>query len=244
MNKTAGEAKELVEEILAGLELKAGVEMLVCPPFLAIPAVAELLKDKPVSLGSQNMFYEASGAYTGETSPAMTAEFCSHVIVGHSERRAFFGDTNELVNKKTKAAMAQGLIPIVCVGETLEQREAGETEALVAFQINEGLHGIELKTGKELIVAYEPVWAIGTGKAATTEDAVNVIGGVIRPALVEMYGAEIANNIQILYGGSVKPENAFDYFSQEDIDGALIGGAALKAEAFLGIMKAANEVMG
>jgi len=244
MNKTVAEAKLLVEEILAGLELSDGVEMLVCPPFLSVPLIAEMLEDKSVYLGTQNLYYEESGAYTGETSPVMTAEFCSHVIVGHSERRAYFGDTDDAVNRKTKAAMTHGLIPVVCVGETLEQREAGETEVLVAGQISAGLAGIELKTGKELILAYEPVWAIGTGKAATTEDAINVIGGVIRPALVEMYGKEIAENIQILYGGSVKPENAFEYFRQEDIDGALIGGASLKAEAFLGIAKAANEVMG
>jgi len=244
MNKTAVEAKLLMNEILAGLELNDGVEMLVCPPFFSVPVLAEMLKGSAVLLGSQNLFYEESGAYTGETSPAMTAEFCTHVIVGHSERRAYFGDTDEAVNKKTKAAMAQGLTPIVCVGETLQQREAGETETLVGGQVRAGLAGVELSTGRELIVAYEPVWAIGTGMAATTEDAVSVIGGMIRPVLVELYGEEIAEQIQILYGGSVKPENAFDYFSQADIDGALIGGAALKAEAFLGIAKAANEVLG
>jgi triosephosphate isomerase len=244
MNKSSAEAKGLVSEILTGMKLNDGVEMLVCPPFFSVPVLAEMLKGKDIFLGSQNLYYEESGAFTGETSPAMTAEFCTHVIVGHSERRAYFGDTDEAVNKKTKAAMAHGLIPIVCVGETLAQREAGETEALVGGQLRAGLAGVELSTGKELILAYEPVWAIGTGVAATTEDAVSVIGGMIRPALVDLYGEAIASQIQILYGGSVKPENAYDYFKQADIDGALIGGAALKADAFLGIAKAANEVKG
>lgn len=244
MNKTSAEAKALVEDILAGMVMNEEVEMLVCPPFLAVPVVSELLKGQPVFVGTQNLYFEAKGAYTGEVSPEMTTEFCSHVIVGHSERRAYFGDTNQSVNKKTIAAMDSGLIPVVCVGETLEERESGLTDSLVAEQVRDGLKAIELETGGEMVIAYEPVWAIGTGKAATTEDAVNVIGGVIRPVLKEMYGEKVSENVQILYGGSVKPGNAYDYFSQKDIDGALIGGASLKAGDFLGIAKAANEVMG
>lgn len=239
MNKTAAEAILLVREMLPGLEAVRSVDNLLCPPFLVIPAVAELLKESPVALGAQNLYWELSGAYTGETSPTMLAEFCQFVIIGHSERRAYFGETDESVNRKTKAALANKLTPVVCVGETLEENEAGKTADVVSRQVLEGLKGIEIGLGNELVIAYEPVWAIGTGKAAMPEDAVNVIGGVIRPAAVKLFGQAAVDELRVLYGGSVKPDNAADFFKLEDVDGALVGGASLKAADFIAITEAA-----
>jgi triosephosphate isomerase len=239
LNKTAAEARQLVEEMLPGLEAASSVENLICPPYIAIPAVAEMLKVSPVALGAQNVYWEEKGAYTGEVSPAMVAEFCQYVIIGHSERRAYFGETDETVNRRVKAALAHNLIPVVCVGETLAQNESGETNEVVARQISDGLAALAIGSADQLVIAYEPVWAIGTGKAAYPDDASRVIGKVIRPALAARFGEEIAQGVRVLYGGSVKPGNAADFFNEEEVDGALVGGASLKADEFIEITKAA-----
>lgn len=240
LNKTASEAKVLLEEMIPGLEAVAGVEKLVCPTFTALGTAAELLKDSDVALGAQNIYWESNGAFTGEISPAMIAEFCSYVIVGHSERRAYFGETDETVNKRAQAALANGLTPVVCVGELLEDREAGREADVVSVQLMEGLKNLPVRSGKDLVVAYEPVWAIGTGKTAEVSDAVNMNGGVIRPALAKLFGEEIAQQVRILYGGSVKPGNAAEFFSEVEVDGALVGGASLKAADFIAIVEAAS----
>lgn len=239
MNKTVAEAVALVKEMLPGLEAVKSVDNLICPPFLSIPAVAELLKGSPVALGAQNLYWELSGAYTGETSPTMLAEFCRYVIIGHSERRAYFGETDESVNRKVKAALENRLTPVVCVGETLEENEAGKAAEVITRQVIEGLKGIQLDSGSDLVIAYEPVWAIGTGKAAMPEDAKRVIGMVIRPAATGIFGQSVVKDMRVLYGGSVKPGNAADFFKLEDVDGALVGGASLKAADFIAITEAA-----
>ena len=237
--KTVAHASQLIVAMRPGLEAIKGVEKVVCPPFTALSPVSNLLAYSDIGVGGQNMYWEEEGAYTGEISPLMMAELAQYVILGHSERRAYFGETNETVNRRVKAALAHKITPIVCVGETLAENEAGQTASLVSRQIKEGLVGIEIKDGNNLMVAYEPIWAIGTGKAATPEGANEVIGGVIRPALADLFGPALAQEIRILYGGSVKPENAAAFFAQPDIDGALVGGASLKADAFVAIAQAA-----
>ena len=239
MNKTVDQATLLVADMLPGLEAVKTVDRVVCPPFTSLMVISGMLAGTEVGLGAQNLHWEESGAFTGELSPAMVKEFCQYVIIGHSERRAYFGDTDETVNKKTKAAFAIGLTPIVCVGETLAEYEAGKTGAVVERQVKEGLKDIDPKTAEKLIVAYEPIWAIGTGKAAGPEEANDVIGNVVRKNLVGMFGNDVAQMIRILYGGSVKGENAGEFFHQSDIDGGLVGGASLKAGDFVKIVEAA-----
>lgn len=239
LNKTIAEARQLVQDLIPGLQGVNGVEKLLCPPFTALPVVAEMVKGKGIAVGGQNLHWEAGGAYTGEISPAMLAEICQYVIIGHSERRAYFGETDETVNKKVKAAMEHGLLPVVCVGETLDENEAGNAAEVVSRQVRDGLQGTKASGGGDLVIAYEPVWAIGTGKAATPDDASVIIRNVIRPTLAGLFGEEIAQGIRVLYGGSVKAGNAADYFSEEEVDGALVGGASLKAEEFIGIAQAA-----
>ena len=239
LNKTVAEARQLVEEMLPGLQAIPSVENLVCPPFMALPAVAELLKGTKVAVGGQNVYWEDQGAFTGEVSPPMLAEYCQYVIIGHSERRAYFGETDQTVNRRVKAALAHQLIPVVCVGETLEENESGRTNQVVARQMRDGLAGLEIPDPSKLVIAYEPVWAIGTGKAAYPDDASRVIGKVIRPALAELFGSQISQGVRVLYGGSVKPANAADFFQEEEVDGALVGGASLKAADFIGITQAA-----
>jgi triosephosphate isomerase len=239
MYKTAAEARALMAELLPGLMAIQGVEIVVCPPFTSILPVAAALEGTSISVGAQNMHWEESGAYTGEVSPTMVAEFCKYVIIGHSERRAYFGETNLSVNRKVKAAIACGLIPILCVGETLSENEAGLTQEIVIQQLKEGLDGIDLTSSVLPIIAYEPVWAIGTGRAATSEDANHVIGDIIRRVLGQIIGDNLAQEVRILYGGSVKASNAGEFFSQVDIDGALVGGASLKPSEFISIIKAA-----
>jgi triosephosphate isomerase len=197
------------------------------------------LEGTEIGLGAQNMHWETSGAFTGEISPVMVAELCKYVLLGHSERRSLFGETNESVNRKVRAALEHQLIPMVCVGETLEEYEAGRTVEVVDRQVRESLANTGLPGGGALVLAYEPVWAIGTGKASTGEDANRVALEVIRPAMTDLFGEKIAQEIRILYGGSVKADNAAEFFNQSEIDGALVGGASLKSAEFTAITQAA-----
>ena len=242
MHNTVEEARMLVWELLdAGLRDLPQVERVLCPPFTALLPVAALLAGTEIGLGAQNMHWEEQGAFTGEIAPSMVAEFARYVILGHSERRGYFGETDEMVNRKVQAALRHELTPIVCVGERLEERETGRTEEVVRRQVARGLEGLPPKQAARLVIASEPVWAIGTGKAATPEDANQVVREVIRRALAEMFGDEVAQRVRVLYGGSVKPHNAAPFFAQPDIDGALVGGASLHADQFLAIVRAAAE---
>jgi len=240
MFKTIAEARHLVSELVPGLQAISGVVKALCPPATALLAVKALLEGTDIGLGAQNIHWEDKGAFTGEISPAMVAELCQFVIIGHSERRAYFGETNQSVNRKVQAALAHGLVPIVCVGETLAENEAGMTQEVVSAQVKEGLARLDLNDGGAIVMAYEPVWAIGTGKAATAEGANQVIADVIRPALADGYGDEFAQQVRVQYGGSVKANNAREFFSQPDIDGALVGGASLKSSEFVPIVQAAQ----
>jgi triosephosphate isomerase len=239
MYKTVAEARVLLTELLPGLTAIHGVEIVLCPPFTSILPVAALLEGTAIGVGAQNMHWEASGAYTGEIAAPMLAEFCKYVIIGHSERRAYFGETDTTVNRKVKAAFENSLVPIMCVGETLAENEGGITSEIVSRQVREGLQGVEPKQISSLVIAYEPVWAIGTGRAATAEGASAVIADIIRSTLGQIYGSELAQAVRVLYGGSVKANNAEEFFQQTDIDGALVGGASLKASEFIPIVKAA-----
>jgi len=239
MNKTAAEAVALVDAMLPGLKAIDSIERMVFPVYTALAAVSKRLAGSGIAVGAQNVYWEESGAYTAEIAPAMVKEFCTHVIIGHSERRTYFGETDETVNKRVKAALAHGIKPIVCVGETLEERQAGTTADVVHRQVVEGLAGLDASAAADLIIAYEPVWAIGTGMAATPEDANAVLADTLRPALATVLGDEAAAAMRILYGGSVKPGNAKAFFEQPDIDGALVGGASLKPDDFIAIAQAA-----
>jgi len=241
MNKTVAEARVLVAEMTPVLRSIKGVEKVLCPPFIALIPVAALLQGSDIGLGAQDLHWEAKGAFTGEVSPTMVAEFCQYVIIGHSERRTHFGETDETVNKKTIAARSAGLVPIVCVGETLAEYESGRTAEVVSRQIRAGLKGLEAESVHKVVVAYEPVWAIGTGRASTGPDANSVVHDQIRMSLAEMYGGAAAQAIRVLYGGSVTAANAAEFFSQPDIDGALVGGASLKTEEFVKITQAAMK---
>jgi triosephosphate isomerase len=245
MNMTVADARHLVSEMVPGLQSKTGVDKVICPPHTALLAVSSLLEGTDISLGAQNMFWETSGAYTGEISPAMVAEYCEYVILGHSERRAFFSESDQDVNRKIQASLTHGLIPIVCIGETLEEYEADRTYEVVFRQTKMGLEGLQFEggdsDGSNLVIAYEPIWCIGTGRAATPADANNVIGEVIRPALGELFGDNMAQKIRVLYGGSVNGENAKDFFSQSEVDGALVGGASLKVTDYIQITNAAVQ---
>lgn len=240
MNKTASEAVALVSQIKTVMDgVGDHADVVVCPPSIDIKDVAMTIGDAPIGLGAQNMHWEASGAYTGEISAAMLKDLCvTSVILGHSERRSYFGETDEIVNKKTKAALAADLVPIVCVGETLEEREAEKTMDVVGAQVRGSLADLGADLNK-VVVAYEPVWAIGTGLTASPEQAQDV-HAFIRGVLAEIGGQAVADGIRIQYGGSMKPANAPELLAQTDIDGGLIGGAALEAESFIGIVKAAQ----
>ena len=239
MNKTVIEARDLVAVMKMPLSEIAGAEKVLCPPFTALMAVAALLGDTDIGLGAQDMHWEEKGAFTGEIGPNMVREYCRYVIIGHSERRTYFGETDETVNKKVAAALKVGLIPIVCVGETLDQNESGLTSEVVRRQIRGGFAGIDSANAPKIVVAYEPVWAIGTGKASSGENANTVHQKIIRPALSELFEADGAEAIRILYGGSVTASNASEFFVYPDIDGALVGGASLKPDEFVAITKAA-----
>ncbi len=227
MNKTADAAVAFVGEIAADLNAIDGIDIAVCPPFLAIPAVAKAVAGTKIGVGAQNMYYEESGAYTGEVSPTMLQGLCRYVILGHSERRALFGETDEGVNKKIFAALAHDLTPIVCVGESLAQNQAGETQAFVSGQVRAAFAGLSPWQAAMCVVAYEPIWAIGTGLSATAEQAEDIIRRSVRDVLADMFGLA-ADALRIQYGGSVTEDNIADFMRQPDIDGALVGGASLK----------------
>ena len=239
MNYTAEEAVNFTDGLLPELEKIGGVEILICPPFTALASLHLKIEKSVVKLGAQNLYWEAQGAYTGEISPSMIAELCEYVILGHSERRKYFAESDENVNRRAHAALGAGLRPIVCIGETLADREAGKTIDVVERQLRRGLSNLNFVEGNDIVIAYEPVWAIGTGLAASFSDAQEVIGETIRTLLVQIFGAEKAGEIRILYGGSIKPENAREFFSMPDIDGGLIGGASLDARSFAEIAASA-----
>jgi triosephosphate isomerase len=239
MNKTAEQARGLLAEIVPGLQEITAVEKVICPPATALMSVATTLAGTHIGVGAQNMHWENSGAFTGELAPLMVKEFCQYIILGHSERRTYFGETDLSVNKKLKAALVVGLIPIVCIGETLNENESGKTAEVVTRQIREGLKEIKLDQAKQIVIAYEPVWAIGTGRAASGEGANRVLLEFIRPTLRVIFNEEIASSIRILYGGSVTSGNAAEFFSQTEIDGALVGGASLKSGEIIPITRAA-----
>ncbi|MCR4401272.1 MAG: triose-phosphate isomerase [Firmicutes bacterium] len=237
MNKTRDEAVDLVEDLKGTLADVGDVEVVVCPPFTALDAVREALRGSNIELGAQNMHWEEEGAYTGEISPLMLRSLgCMYVILGHSERRTYFGETDEAVNRKVKSAMANGLLPIICVGETLEERDAGRTEDVVVRQTKAALSGVKTNGAERIVIAYEPVWAIGTGRTASAEEANRVIH-LIRQSVAEVFNERIAQEVRIQYGGSVKPQNIADFLGQPDIDGALVGGASLDSESFAAIVK-------
>ncbi len=237
MHGTRQEAVALAEGIKAGVAGVSGREVLVAPPFTALEPVAEALRGGSVRLAGQNLHWEAKGAFTGEVSaPMLRGAGCTHVIIGHSERRQYFGETDETVAKKVASAQAQGLVPIVCVGETLQEREAGRTLAVVERQLRGGLLGRDAAAIRAVVIAYEPVWAIGTGKVATPEQAQEV-HAFIRRMLGELGGEAAASTCRILYGGSVKADNIDELMRQPDIDGALVGGASLQVESFVRIVK-------
>lgn len=230
MNKTVAEAVDLVRAIRRGLNEVEGVDRVLCPPFTALAAVKDLLQASKIGLGAQDMYWQEKGAYTGQISALMLKELCQYVILGHSERRAYFGETDEGVNRKVKAALAHGLTPIVCVGETEAQYDAGQTGAVVGGQVRGCLAGLTAEQIAGLVIAYEPVWAIGTGKAATPAGAGAVIGLTIRGAVAELAGEAAAQAVRIQYGGSVTPDNIAEFMAHPDIDGALVGGASLKPD--------------
>ena len=239
MNTTVTEAIKLVNEMLPGLDKIDGIDKVICPPFVSLASVRELIKGSSVKLGAQNIYFEEKGAYTGEVSPPMLADLCEFVIIGHSERRHILGETEEDINKKVLAALKAGLKPILCVGEKLDENEAGRTEEVVTRQLRSALAGV---AGLDVLaVAYEPVWAIGTGRAATGEQA-NETVGLIRSTVAELYSNDIAQDLRILYGGSVTADNIAEFIQQPDIDGGLVGGASLKAEQFLSIVKQTSEI--
>ena len=241
MNKTADEATALIDAIKAKVGSQDKVDVAVCPPFTALDAASKALAGSTIKLGAQNMHFEAHGAFTGEVAADMLKEFsCTYVILGHSERREYFKECNCLINKKVKAVLANGMKPILCVGEKLEEREAGKTLDIVSEQTVKGLEGISKEDAKNVVVAYEPVWAIGTGKTATPAMAQEV-HAAIRKVLADAFGADVADSIQILYGGSMKPENADALLAEKDIDGGLIGGAALKADSFVALIESATK---
>ncbi len=237
MHKTIDEAVALVTELCALLEGVEGMEVAVCPPFPALEAVRRALAGSSIRVGAQNMHWEEAGAFTGEVSPRMLVGLCDCVIIGHSERRTHFGETDEMVNRKLRAALAWGLTPIVCVGENLEQNRAGQTEAIVGAQVRAAFAGVSAEEAQRVVVAYEPIWAIGTGVPAYGPDAARIIGEVVRGTLAELYGDDVAQAIRIQYGGSVTPANIAEFMQEMEIDGALVGGASLRAGDFAAIVR-------
>jgi triosephosphate isomerase len=241
MNTGIDEAVKLVKAMLPEINKLQGVEKVVCPPFVSLAAVKEVIKGSSVRLGAQNVFYEEKGAYTGEVAPPMLAGLCEYVIIGHSERRQYFGETDGMVNKKMKAAIKNGLKPILCVGERLEENEAGQTEEVLTRQVTACADHDYFTHGT--VIAYEPVWAIGTGKAATATQA-NATIAFIRRLVTGQQGGDIGGSVRILYGGSVTGANIAEFMKEPDIDGALVGGASLKADDFVSITRQTSEIRG
>jgi len=242
MNKAPAEAVEFVRALRALVVRYPQVETVVCPPFVALPAVADALRGVQVGVGAQNMHWADSGAYTGEVSASMLAGLVDYVIIGHSERRQYFAETDEGVNKKIKAALAHGLKPIVCVGEDLSQNEAGITDPFVGGQVRAAFAGLTAEQAQGVVIAYEPIWAIGTGKTATAEVANRVCGLVVRGTIAELYGDSVAEAIRIQYGGSTNEKNIGELMAMPDIDGALVGGASLKTGAFADMVRITAEL--
>ena len=234
MNTKLEEAENLVRAMVAELDSIDNVEKVLCPPFISLAAIKELIKGTSIELGAQNMYFEDKGAYTGEISPIMLTSLCDFVILGHSERRQYFAETDELINKKVKKALESRLKPILCVGESLEDNEAGRTERKITKQVNAGLAGISPTS--QLVIAYEPIWAIGTGKAATGKQA-NATISLIRSIVTNLWDKKTAEAVRLLYGGSVTSSNIAEFIAESDIDGALVGGASLKADEFVSIVK-------
>jgi triosephosphate isomerase (TIM) len=242
MNKTPSDGVALVRDIVLAVGKQSDVEVVVCPPFTGLESAGKALEGSNVKLGAQNMHFEASGAFTGEVSaPMLRAIFTTHVILGHSERRTLFGETDELVNKKVLSALKNQLRPIFCVGETLAEREGGSTLKVVQTQVERGLEGVSKELAANVVVAYEPVWAIGTGKVATTEQAQEV-HAFIRGLLGKLFTDAVGQKVRILYGGSMKPANAPELLAQKDIDGGLIGGASLESRSFVELVTAAAAI--
>ena len=241
MNTNRAEAALLIQKLLQGTADIQKTTILVAPPFTNLQAASELLQNSKIHLGAQNMYHEDQGAYTGEISPVMLKDLnCTYVIIGHSERRQYFRETNQEINLKLQAALRHGLLPILCVGELLENRERGQTLGVIDHQLRNGLVHLVAGQMERFTIAYEPVWAIGTGKAATPADAIEV-HSFIRSLLAEMFGSETAEKIRIQYGGSVTGENIESFIREKEIDGALVGGASLKADSFLKIIHAAES---
>ncbi|MBN1248595.1 MAG: triose-phosphate isomerase [Anaerolineae bacterium] len=243
MNKTVTEATELAAGLKDALADVVSVDLAVCPTATALGAVSGVLADTNIGVGAQNMYWEENGAYTGEISPLMVKELASYVIIGHSERRQYFGETDETVNKKLKAALAHGISSIVCIGESLEQNEAGQTVSFVGAQIKGAFSGLSAEEAVKVTLAYEPIWAIGTGRTANPEDADRIIREAIRDVLTALYDEATAQTIRVQYGGSVKPDNMAAFIVMPEIDGALVGGASLKVDSFAGIVEAAVEAL-
>ncbi len=241
MNTTIDEAISLIKTMQPQLHKIQGVEKVLCPPFVSLMVARGITKGSSVKLGAQNVFYEEKGAFTGEISPLMLAGLCEYVIVGHSERRQYFGETNEVIDKKIKAAIKAGLKPIFCVGETLEENEAGQTREVLGRQLIDSSDRFYFLSG--CVIAYEPIWAIGTGRSASGDDASRTIG-FIRQFVSRQHGSGIANSVRILYGGSVNAANIAEFMRKPDIDGALVGGASLKADEFVSIVKQASDIKG
>jgi triosephosphate isomerase len=239
MNTTLESAVELVKTMRNDLDGIHGVEKILCPPYISIAEIRKLIERSSIKLGAQNMYFEEKGAFTGEISSLMLKSLCEYVIIGHSERRQYFGESDDLVNKKVRAALHTGLTPILCVGEKLEQREKGQMESIITGQVNAALQAIN--SIGQLIIAYEPIWAIGTGRAATGEQA-NIVNRIIRAIISKLYGDKVAQNISILYGGSVTDSNIKEFINQSDVNGTLVGGASLKAADFLSIAQQTAEI--
>lgn len=242
MNKTISEAVALARAIHDSVAPYNNVDRVICPTALALPAVQAAIQGSPVAVGAQNIHWADSGAFTGEISALMLKGLATYVIIGHSERRQFFGESDETVNKKIHAALAQGLTPILCVGESLAQNQAGETQAFVSGQVKAALAGLSGEQVQSLVIAYEPIWAIGTGLAATAAQAGEICGGVVRATVADLYGESVAQNTRILYGGSTNEKNIGEIMQQPDIDGALIGGAALKVESYGAMVQVTSEL--
>jgi triosephosphate isomerase len=242
MNKTSADAVQLAQDLVTEIGKVVDIDIVICPPFTSLESVGKAIDGSTVKLGAQNMHHEANGAFTGEISaPMLRAFFATHVILGHSERRQYFAETDAAVNKKVIAALKNQLRPILCVGETLAEREAGSTLKVVQTQLEAGLEGVSKDLATSVVIAYEPVWAIGTGKVATTEQAQEV-HAFIRSLLTKLFGDPIAQKVRILYGGSMKPANAPELLAQKDIDGGLIGGASLESRSFVELVQAAGKV--